>query len=106
MLLYDILLRLEQMWRTAVTVFKIFAFVLFGLVLYAFQGVYTTVIQPELATTVALDQFADPSVATDTASRTIPMLVNNACLLVWSAYGIGGIVLFRKEIRSFFTKDT
>lgn len=78
---------------------KLFVIVLLGCMLSFGQFVGTKAIQPEVATTIALEQFADPSIQTDTASRMLD-IVPTMVAGVWFIYIAGSLYWLKPNIVS------
>ena len=63
----------------------------------AANSIWFTGVQPEVAGELALEQFADPSTATDTASRAFGSWGQFPYL--WCGYGIFILLLFWSNLR-------
>lgn len=77
---------------------------LLGAGLFILQSLFHTAIQPEVASELALEQFANPSYVTDTASRGYDQTVMVISNVVWFIYIFGALVWLRKDIFSLFKK--
>ena len=78
--------------------FRVFLALLLFLLAGCLTNVWSSAVQPELSGDLAMEQFANPSIATDTASRTltsvqIPILWSGTLLIVW--------LMFRKDVICF-----
>ena len=83
---------------------KILVILIVGAAMVVTNSIIVAVIQPEVSTSLALEQFADPSVATDSASRLIdrlyPMILN--CVI--GVYSIASVLWLRKDLVNLFKK--
>lgn len=74
----------------------VIALILAVLVIFA-NAVFFTAIQPEVATELALEQFANPSTATDTAQRAFWSWSQFPYL--WCGYGVVIFLMFWSDLR-------
>ena len=84
---------------------KLVVIVLMGLVLFVSQFIVTKAIQPEVASELALEQFANPSVETDTASRMID-IVQPIFGFVFAAYVLGSLLWVAPNVLRLFRPST
>lgn len=70
---------------------KLFVIVLLGAFLSCGQFVASKAVQPEVATSLALEQFANPSIQTDTASRMLDSAYPTVAAGVWLTYFMGSL---------------
>lgn len=85
--------KIITMWRVAFVVIL----VMLGM---GFDFLWSTVAQPEVSTTLALEQFANPSVATDTLERSVNRA--NPSVFYYLGVGLVTVMLFRKELVEIF----
>jgi len=71
-------------------------------VILSLQTVVSTVIQPEVSTSLALEQFADPSVAVDSVSRLMDRITSRVLAGSWILLGIGSALWLRKDLLNYF----
>ena len=76
--------------------FKLSVLAFVGMIMLVLQATYTTVVQPEIATSVALEQFADPSIAVDTVQRNFQRWGNLISSMCWLTYLGLGFLWIRK----------
>ena len=74
-----------------------------GLGLLVTQSVVSTTIQPEVATSLTLEQFADPSIEVDSTSRMIDSL-SRFWPIGWLLYFGASALWLRKDIVSLYNK--
>lgn len=84
---------------------KIVVIVIVGLMLGLCQFIITKAIQPEVATNLALEQFANPSTQTDTASRMVDV-VQPVVGFVWFTYVVGSLVWILPNLKCLITNVT
>ena len=81
---------------------RVILFVLLGLVLLGGQSLYSSAVQPEVATSLALEQFAEPTVKVDVIQRTFG---SSSFQWLWLGYTTIGVVTFYKPVLGFFKED-
>lgn len=76
--------------------FKIFVAVSTLSFILMATSMFDTVVQPEVSSQLALEQFADPSIETDTTLRVWNQYMQMPYLLF--GWGIGALILFYTDI--------
>lgn len=81
---------------------KLIVIVVVGLLLSVCQFTITKVIQPEVATELALEQFANPSIQTDTTSRMVD-IIQPIIGFVWFTYVVGSLIWISPNVKRLIT---